>query len=328
MNLNQTVYFMSLVGGVAGLSCWFLGLIYTDLVQGTATNPWVTNSVQTGLLGALISGMTVGFADRWSGDRVVPRWVLMGLGLGLIAGIISGLAATQIELALEGETTSMMARLSGIAVWMLAGGLIGLVTGLRWSGVNPFRAVHALLGGLIGGGAGGAVFLLLGSINDTFAALAYVLVGMGITLGVTLAPVLLRDGILVFISSGDPRAQNKYASPRQEWLVQSGDRFVIGSQSADMSMSMYSRDVQIYIPDALVARRHALLFEQRKRFFVQQHPDNVGPQGQPASPLQLGHANVVGTREIRDGDELVVGQTLLRFHTRKKRGEQDERWAR
>jgi hypothetical protein len=154
---------------------------------------------------------------------------------------------------------------------------------------------------------------------------------MGITLGVTLAPVLLKDGILQFISSGDPRAQNKYASPRQEWMIQRGDRFVIGSQSAEMSMSVYSRDVQIYIPDALVAPRHALLFEQRKRFYIQQHPDNVGPQGQPYATLQLDNMNVVGTRELHDGDELIMGQTLLRFFTTRKRAAQPvagERWGR
>jgi hypothetical protein len=209
-----------------------------------------------------------------------------------------------------------------VAVWVIAGGLIGLVTGLRWLSVNPFRAVHAMIGGLAGGALGGVVYATLASRNDFFAALAYVLLGMGITLGVTLAPVLLRDGILQFISSGDARAQNKYASPRQEWIIQRGDRFVIGSQSAEMSMSMYSRDVQIYIPDAMAAPRHALLFEQRKRFFIQQHPENVGPQGQPNAPLQLGRTNVVGTRELHDGDELVVGQTLLVFHTKKRRGEQ------
>jgi len=144
------------------------------------------------------------------------------------------------------------------------------------------------------------------------------LTGTGITLGVTLAPMLLSDGVLRFISSADARAQNKYGSPRQEWILQDGDRLVIGSQSADMSTTMWSQDVQVYIPDAMVSRRHAVLFSKKKRFFVQLHPDNAGAHGQPVSPLQVGDENVTGTRELRNGDELVVGQTLLRFLTKRK----------
>jgi hypothetical protein len=202
-------------------------------------------------------------------------------------------------------------------IWLTAGGLIGLVTGLRWAGANPLRAIHAFIGGLVGGLLGGLV-VALGPNNEFFQALAYMVTGTGITLGVTLAPVLLSDGVLVFVSSADPRAQNKYGSPRQEWLVQDGDKLVIGSQSASASATMYRQDVQIYLPDAMVAPRHALLFAAKKRFFIQLHPDNIGQQGQPLDPLQLGDANVVGTMELRNGDELVVGQTLLRFTTKRK----------
>jgi hypothetical protein len=141
--------------------------------------------------------------------------------------------------------------------------------------------------------------------------------GMGITLGVTLAPVLLRDGVLLFISSADPRAQNKYGSPQQQWVIQDGDRFVVGSQGAE-SGTLYARPVDIYIPDAMVAKRHAVLFAANKRFFVQQHQDNVGPQGQPLKTLQHNQSNVTGTRELRDGDELVIGQTLLQFSSRRQ----------
>jgi hypothetical protein len=141
---------------------------------------------------------------------------------------------------------------------------------------------------------------------------------MGITLGVTLAPVLLRDGVLRFISSADPRAQNKYGSPQQEWVIQEGDRFVIGSQGSDKNMTLYARAVDIYIPDAMIAKRHAMLFAKSKRFYIQQHPENVGPQGQPLSPLQVNNVNVTSTTELRDGAEIILGQTLLQFASRKQ----------
>src|ERR1700752_601795 len=115
---------MSLVGGLAGLCCWFLSALFTDFIQGAGTAPWVSNTVQTALMGALISGLTVGFADRWTGDKVLLRWVLIALGLGLAPGIVTGLSATQIQSALATQTSAAVPR---VAVWVLAGGLIGLV---------------------------------------------------------------------------------------------------------------------------------------------------------------------------------------------------------
>ena len=74
----------------------------------------------------------------------------------------------------------------------------------------------------------------------------------------------------------------------------------------------------VVLPDAMVSRRHAVLFSKKKRFFIQLHPDNAGANGQPVSPLQVGDDNVTGTRELRSNDELLVGQTLLRFVTKRR----------
>src|SRR5262249_57205286 len=122
---------------------------------------------------------------------------------------------------IQGGTSRLGPQIGRALTWLIAGGLIGLVTGLRWVGVNRLRSVHALRGGLVGGGIGGALFTSLGG-EMVFQALAFMISGMGITLGVTLAPVLMRDGLVLFISSADPRAQNKYGSPQQQWLVQDG----------------------------------------------------------------------------------------------------------
>jgi len=316
MSLKQTVYFMALVGATAGLICWALQIWIAD--QGLIHDQTLSNILVTAIMGALIGGMTVGFSDHWSSDRVVGRWVLAGVALGALAGTVSGLLYIPILTnVIQGNRSQLGSLLGRPLTWMIAGGLIGLVTGLRWFGVNRLRSVHALIGGLVGGGLGGAVFSILGA-DDFFQALAFMISGMGITLGVTLAPVLLRDGVLHFISSADPRAQNKYGSPQQEWVVQEGDRFVVGSQGSERNMTVYGRPVDIYIPDAMVAKRHAVLFAKGKRFYLQQHPENVGPQGQPLAPLQVNSTNVVSIRELRDGDEMIIGQTLLRFFSKKQ----------
>jgi hypothetical protein len=235
--------------------------------------------------------------------------------------LLTGLIYIPIQTSIMQDGGGGLKNLFGrFLAWLFAGGFIGFVVGLRWFAVNRLRAVHAMIGGMAGGGAGALVFSLAGA-DEIFQALAFVLTGVGITLGVTLAPVLLRDGVLQFISSGDPRAQNKYASPRQEWVLQQGDHYVMGSQGASATMTIYSRDVQIYIPDALVSARHALLYERNKRFFIQLHPDNVGLGGQAMAPLLVGNLNVTGPHELRDGDNILVGQTLLLYSTRKKRVE-------
>jgi hypothetical protein len=319
VSVTQTVYFMSLVGAMAGLSCWVLQVwVYNlNIVIGQE----LQHVCVAGLMGALIGGLTVGFADHWSTERVVVRWVVTGVALGLMAGLASGLLYLPIlDGVISPNPSGLGSTLGRASAWLMTGGLIGFITGLRWLNVNRLRAVHALIGGLIGGGVGGTLFTFFGT-DETFQALAFVATGMGITLGVTLAPVLLRDGVLQFISSADPRAQNKYGSRHQEWLVQDGDRFVIGSQGSERNMTIYARAVDVYIPDAMIAARHAVLFGNRTRFYIQQHPENVGPQGQPSSSLTINGASVSSTRELQDGDEIVMGQTLLRFYSKKQQAQ-------
>jgi hypothetical protein len=317
MSLKQTVYFMALVGAGAGLLCWAIQSWTIDFV-GTLSATSSTLMVSS-IMGALIGGFTVGFADRWTTDRVVLTWILVGTLLGGAAGALGGSIYALIIMS-----GVMPPGLVHPLEWMVTGGLIGFVTGLRWFGVNRLRSVHALIGGLVGGLLGGTSFYLSSLAASLIIslganALSYMIAGMGITLGVTLAPVLLRDGVLLFISSADPRAQNKYAGPPpQQWVIQDGDRFVVGSQGAESGMTMYARPVDIYIPDAMVAKRHAVLFAANKRFFVQQHQDNVGPQGQPLKTLQHNQTNVTGTHELRNGDELIVGQTMLQFSSRRQ----------
>jgi len=318
VNLKQTVYFMALVGALAGFACWNIQVWLSDFLTGGQERIWLGVAISATLMGAFIGGMTVAFADHWTSERVVPTWVIAGIVLGAVAGLLTGLVYIPLQNQLVRPAETQAASFVGsVLPWLIAGGLIGLVTGLRWAGANPLRAVHALLGGLLGGTLSGLLVTVLPK-HEFLQALSYMLTGTGITLGVTLAPVLLSDGILQFISSGDPRAQNKYGSPRQEWVIQEGDRLVIGSQTTSSTMTMYAQDVQVYIPDAMVGPMHAILFAKKKRFFVQLHPDNAGPHGQPLEPLQVGDVNIVGTRELHNGDELVVGQTLLRFMTKRK----------
>ncbi len=324
MKTKQTVYFMTLVGGLAGFLCWSVQVWLSDSATFSQENQWMLVTIYTSLMGGLIGGLTVGFADHWSIKTTMFRWIAMGALLGLAAGVVSGLLYIPVLNNVILQSPSAAVGLLGrVLSWLIAGGLIGFVTGLRWFDVNRLRAFHALTGGMVGGALGALVFTLAGA-HEFFQALAFILTGAGITLGVTLAPVLLKDGVVEFISSGDARAQHKYGAPRQEWLMQDGDRHVIGSQSAESTMTMFARGVQIYIPDSAIAPRHAVVIARNKHFYLQPHPDNIGPGGQALAPLMVAGYPVVGTQELQDGTDLLVGRTILRFRTKTKRAENDQ----
>src|SRR5262245_17776516 len=269
MSLRQTVYFMTLVGGLAGLVCWCLVVWIPGTFHLAQESSWIAGLVNLTILGGLIGGFTVGFTDHWSGEQVVGRWVTTGVVVGLMAGGIGGLVQAAIGSAL-GSRVPMSSR---VLSWMIAGALIGFATGLRWLPSNKSRVVHAMIGGLFGGSIGGIAFIFLGSgVPDLPLALGFMVTGIGITCGVTLAPVLLRDGILRFISSGDLRAQEKYGPSHKEWELHDGGHYIVGSLQAKDTRTTFSQEVYVYLPDQMVAARHAVLSGRKGRFYVGLHP--------------------------------------------------------
>jgi hypothetical protein len=313
MRLYQTLYFMSLVGGMAGLFSWAVLLLMSAALEHQA--PWVPDIVASTTLGALIGGLTVGFTDRWSGNRVMPRWIISGTLIGLLAGMTAGLIQIPVTQNLSGQAPV----LASTIIWMLAGSLIGLGLGLRWVAVNRARAVHAFTGGLLGGGVGGSLLALLGSsIPDVSPALAYVITGVGICFGITVAPILLRAGCLCFISSTDTTAQSKFGLSRKEWEVQLEDSCVIGSKSQDLTRTRYQPEIQIFIPDGTIAPRHALLFGHEGRFYITRHPDIATESGRARYLLRVRGKNVTGKLELRHSDDIQIGRTALEFVARTK----------
>jgi MFS family permease len=316
MSLYQTLYFMSLVGGMSGLLSWaIVRLVEAFLISQHGA--WISDLITTTVLGAFIGGLTVGFSDRYSGNRITARWVISGTLIGLLAGLIAGLIQIPIRNSLGASTpvgTLLIA-------WMVAGSFIGLGLGLRWVHVNKMRAAHAYVGGLLGGLLGGLIFTELGSsIADLSQALGYVLVGVGICFGVTLAPILLRDGVLQFISSGDPKAQMKFGNNKKEWELQQGDSYTIGSSSQDnKNMTRYRPDIEIFIPDAAIAGHHAILFGKEGRFYLARHPEIGGPAGLAKYVVRVRGKTVTKSQELSNSDDILIGRTALKFVARRAR---------
>jgi hypothetical protein len=315
MSLYQTLYYMSLVGGTAGLFSWVLTALISA-VFANQHNSWSSDLIAATVLGGFIGGLTVAFSDHWSGSRVIPRWIVSGTLIGISAGLIAGLVQIPITTNLA-ESTPILTRL---IAWMLAGSFIGFGLGLRWVQVNRARVAHAFAGGLIGGALGGLIFVGLGaSVPDLSQALGFVSVGVGISFGVTLAPILLRDGILQFVSSGDARAQSKFGRAHKEWEIQQGDSYIIGSQSQDLSRSRYRPEIDIFIPDATIASRHAILFGKGGRFYLARHPDANDQASLARFQLRVRSKTVVTSQELRGSDDIQVGRTALKFVTRKEK---------
>ena len=303
---------MSLVGGVAGLFSWGLSVLIS-IVLPHHTGYWPSDLVSATTLGGFVGGLTVAFSDRWSGDRVRFKWVLAGVGIGVIAGFAAGL----IQIPISRNLADQAPVITRVVAWMLAGSVIGLGLGLRWVTVNRVRAPYAFTGGMVGGVLGGLLFAGLGGNGpDLVQALSFVLTGAGICFGIALAPILLRHGLLEFVSSGDARAQSKLGRSRKQWPLEQDNSYVIGSQSQDASPSRPGYGEQVFLPDSAIAPRHAVVFGRQGRFYIARHPEVAGQAGLARYVLRVRGKTVAKNQELRDSDDILVGRTALKFLSR------------
>lgn len=272
-SFGQTVYFMALVGGWAGLCCWVLLELLGLASEAGGLFTQAAAPLTFALLGALVGGFSVWFDDQWLNAGVVPRWVLMGALCGGLGGLSGGL----LQWLFPQDFTRDRAELFHALAWGLAGTLIGLGGSLRWWQSNRTRVLHALLGGLFGGLLGGLAFATLNHLDKVFLfpakALGLILVGVGITAGISLAPILLRQGVLEFINSRDPVVVQKYAAAHKQWDLQEGGKYIIGSQSVVNTHTLFGPEVQIFLPDQQVAARHAQLIVRAGRYYLEPHPE-------------------------------------------------------
>lgn len=271
-SFQQNAYKTALVGGIAGLACWFLLSLIT--MSDLALTPLSYDLTNFALLGGLIGGLLVGFSDYWLGGSIVARWALVGVALGAIAGGAGGLVAfyTKNVLLEKMWNGDLLGDLIG---WLIAGALIGTAISLRWLDSNKNRLLHGLFGGMFGGLLGGLAYVLLSELfsGDIAQALGLILTGAGITLGISLAPILLRQGVLEFINSRDPGVMKKYAQARKQWELHEGGKYVIGSLGAAHTSTMFSPELNIFIPDQMVALRHAIIIARDRHYYLEPHPE-------------------------------------------------------
>ena len=95
--------------------------------------------------------------------------------------------------------------------------------------------------------------------------------------------------------------------------MQDGDSYLIGNQTQVSSQTRYRPEVDIFIPDASIAPRHARLYGKEGRFYLAQHTDVAAEAGLARYVLRVGGKTVTGFRELHDSDDILIGRTALSF---------------
>jgi pSer/pThr/pTyr-binding forkhead associated (FHA) protein len=131
----------------------------------------------------------------------------------------------------------------------------------------------------------------------------------------------MREAVVQFVRSGDPRAQSKFGRTRKQWPIQQGDSYVIGSQSSSVRQTHLGPEVEIYIPDAAIASRHATMFAKEGRYFIARHQDSRAAAAMARYPLKVKGRNVSSAQQLQHMDDILIGRTSLRFQLVSKESE-------
>ena len=315
MNVYRGLYFSTLVGITGGLVAALLGLL-AAIPLADSGKAFLPDTVNLVLFGICVAVLLFVHFDR----------VLLGklrgsaLGYGVVLGGSAGVVAALLAQGLRSGIASTSPILYRLAVWCLCCSLIGLGVGLRWARTNRARALHTYAGGLAGGLLGGASFVLFAPHVTAGSSIAgLMLAGAGTGFGAGIAPILVKEGLLRFISSGDARAQNKLGKDRKVWDLEGNESYILGSASTSpQGGTRFQQGADIFIPDTAMAPRHAVVFSKEGRYFIARHPEAGGPEGIARFVLRIKGKTVVSSQELHPADDLLIGRTALRFESRKE----------
>ena len=313
MNVYRGLYFAALAGALGGLLAWVFAQALA-IPMRAQTLVWAPDTLQI-----VLFGLSVGVAIYLQLDRVVlgkARW--SSVGYGLMFGGLGALVAAAVAFGLQRSVAPLSPVLYRLAVWTICFSIIGLGLGLRWIRSNRARVLHTYVGGLTGGLLGGLLFTFFAPHLAVGANLfGLVLAGAGTSFGAAIAPIMVREGIMRFISSGDARAQSKLGKTGKFWDLAAEESYVMGSAMTVQGGAVFQQGADIWLPDAAIAPRHAVLFSKDGRYFIARHPDASGQEGVAKYVLRIKGKSVISSQELRPSDDLLIGRTALRFESRK-----------
>ena len=290
MNRTRQIYYHAIFGAIGGLLAWqIVGIFATGAWPLTAANAFIGAGA-----GLFIGGM-LGAADG-----IVDKLPLRPTLLGAIRGAAVGLVSGAIGMLLGGllfviSGGGIQGRLLG---WVLLGLLLGLGSGLVAR--SPLRAAYGAIGGVIAGGIGGLLYELMTQIvvrmgaadasgmdnaQMIMSALGLILIGACLGALIPMTLTILAQGRLRVLSG-----------PRSGLEVDVLDAVTLGSYDG----------CGLYLPgDKAIARKHARVYRQDRRFFV---TDLDSPGGTKVNGAQLAPG---ASAAIEKGATIQLGQAVV-----------------
>lgn len=314
--MYRGLYFSTLIGVLGGILASLFVVLLSIPMADTGVR-WLPDALTLMVFGPLVGILLYVHFDR----ALLGKVRSASVGFGLLFGALSAAAASGLAYGLRIGMTATSPAVYRATVWAFCFSLIGLGLGLRWVQSNRGRVLHTYAGSLIGGLFGGLVFILFTPhVSSGIPMCALMFAGAGLGFGSGIAPVLVREGVIRFVSSGDARAQNKLGKNKTLWDLDSAESYVVGSASTAQGNGRFQQGADVCIPDASVAPRHAVVFHKDGRYFIARHPDASGPEGISKYVLRIKGKTVVNSQELHPADDLLIGRTALRFES-KRRGE-------
>jgi hypothetical protein len=316
---GRRFYYYLIFGAFGGATGWFIGgLVAPNVGEPVAAQQEV---VAAGLLQQMAFGCALGVFiglsiaayDGYASRS--PKRFFMRAGVGVILGALAGAAAMPGSQALyahlmRGRAADVRWEFAlSVGCWMLFGGLIGSAEGFR-KGTQGWKA---FLGGLVGGGVGGATYQLALSskwaendqtVRQALLAVSLAVMGGAIGASVVFVTTALREAFVEILDgkrAGDQDDVTKHVVRRKAASVKPG---LIGSD--DWSAN-------VYLPgDSGVLPHHAQIS------FIDGAPTlTVFPEAVKNSTT-LVNGKSVTVCVLNDGDRLQVGSTNLMYHQKRK----------
>ena len=297
MSFKKFIYYCALCGGWAAFVAWLaLWLIHVVDIK----EPFLKTPLIAGFLGLLVAA-GVGAVDaklNAVGFQRVLR-VAVCMVVGLVGGALGGLIGEVVHF------NDWLLLIGWILVGVAIGASLGVFDVLRAAAtsqdIGPAlkKTLNGVYGGLLGGFVGGVFFGLLYSNPATHQALpngslaiGLVILGLCIGLLIGLAQVVLKEAWL--------KVEAGFRAGREVML--SKDETTIGrAESCDIGL----------FGDAALEKLHARIQRKNNQYFLADAETGAG--------TYLNDKPVRKPTPLRNGDQIRVGNCVLRFGERAKR---------
>jgi len=306
MSFRLFIYYCALCGGWAAFAGWALG-------QRVSPDSPLGKAGIRGLFLGLTVAMGLGLVDAiWNLSMRRTGLVALRVGVALLVGAVGGLIGGMAGHLLLDATHMQLVFVIG---WTITGLLIGtsvgvfeLLSGLvrrqDVSGASK-KLIKCLVGGTVGGLLGGALALFLkigwekvfhGKDADFLlspTATGFVALGMCIGLLVGLAQVILREAWI--------RVETGFRPGRE--MILAKEKMTIGrAEACDLGL----------FGDNTIEKHHASILLAGNRYYVED-------AGTPAGTF-VNDQRVAGKMQLKAGDAIRVGRSVLRFNERQRGG--------